>query len=92
MHAHPFQSHFQSYAMNLGPLFASFGSVIAICYAIVAILVGFAVYSDAQALKANEPGRLRVLSPVLWGLLCAFGNVPALALYWAAHYSSLAKP
>lgn len=75
--------------MNIGSLIAAFGGPLAICYAIVCLLIGMGVFVDAKRVK--EANRLKILSPELWGLLCVFGFVPALALYWAAHHSTLSK-
>lgn len=77
--------------MSLIPSLASFGPWILVGLAIVSILVAYGVYLDAQARKQKNPESLKILSPEVWGLLCLFGSIPALALYWVAHYSTLAK-
>ncbi|AKC82257.1 hypothetical protein IMCC26134_04800 [Verrucomicrobia bacterium IMCC26134] len=77
--------------MNISSLIASFGGPLFICAAIVSIFVSFGVYRDAQRLKQNNPVSVKILSPGIWALVCLFGSIPALALYWAAHHSSWSK-
>lgn len=71
--------------------FASISAILPVLYAIVCIVVAIAVHTDARRLAAADPLRVKVLSPELWALLCLFGSVPAVALYWAAHHSTLAS-
>lgn len=75
--------------MNLGSILGAFGGPIAICYAITCLLVGVGVLVDSR--RVQETGRLKILSPEVWALVCVFGFVPGLALYWAAHHSTLSK-
>ena len=53
-------------------------------------LFRFCVFLDARdRVLPRRP--VRILPPLAWGLLILPASVPGLALYWAAHYSTLAK-
>lgn len=58
---------------------------------IINVAVAIGVFIDATTLARKTPTSLRILPPVLWALLCLFGGVPALALYWVANYSVWSK-
>ena len=77
--------------MNIGSLIGSLGGPLIICAAIVTVLVLLSVYRDAQSLRQKAPASLKILSPEVWALVCLFGSIPALALYWAAHHSAWSK-
>jgi hypothetical protein len=76
---------------TISSIVAALGGPIIICAAIVNIFVALGVYRDAQQLNQNDPSSVKILSPAMWALVCLFGSIPALALYWAAHHSTWSK-
>ncbi|MEM0969635.1 MAG: hypothetical protein AAGJ31_09815, partial [Verrucomicrobiota bacterium] len=55
---------------------------------IIWLLFSLAIWRDAKSL--DRSGRqLRFAGPTLWFLVVLMGNIPAAALYWAAHRSTL---
>lgn len=55
-----------------------------------AIIISLAVYRDAATRKLTRRP-VAILSPVAWAWICLFLNLPALALYWAIHYSTFSR-
>jgi hypothetical protein len=53
--------------------------------------IAWCVYRDAHARRLESPESVKMLTPEMWGLACLFGSIPALAVYWAAPHSTLAK-
>jgi hypothetical protein len=72
-------------------LLSSVGTVFAVGLYVMNALIAFGVYLDAQKQTVSAHRDLKLFSPGTWGLICLFGSVPALAVYWAAHHSTLAK-
>jgi hypothetical protein len=72
-------------------LFQSLAAVFAVGIYAANIGIALGVYQDAHRLQHSAPGGLKVFSPGGWAMVCLFTSVPALAVYWAAHHSSLAK-
>lgn len=62
-----------------------------LCAAIVNIIAAVAVFKDAKVLQSVDEGAVKIMSPEVWALFCLFGSIPAFALYWVAHHSTLAK-
>lgn len=75
--------------MNLLPNIHSFDHVLLVGVVIINVFVAVCVHRDATGLQQKDPAQLKILPPLLWALVCLVGSVPALALYWAAHHSSL---
>jgi hypothetical protein len=65
------------------------------------LVIAMGVYDDATKLQlfvpnaelreASNRSKLKILSPGGWAFVCLFLSVPALAVYWAAHHSTLDK-
>ena len=53
--------------------------------------IALGVFEDAHKLHASIKPGLRFFPPNSWALICLFGSIPAFAVYWAVHYSTLAK-
>jgi len=70
---------------------ASLAPLLLLCAAIVNIIAALSVYKDAKVIQSVDAGALKIMNPEVWGLFCLFGSIPALALYWVAHHSTLAK-
>ena len=77
--------------MIIGSLISELGRLFAagIFFANIAIAIG--VHRDAERLFRSAKKELKIFSPGTWAFICLFGSLPALALYWAAHYSTFAK-
>lgn len=83
--------HPHNFAASVGALLGSFGSLFLALTFLVGCVAAIGVYLDACRLRTANPAAVKIFSPLVWALLCLFGNIPALALYWAAHHSTLAK-
>jgi hypothetical protein len=70
---------------------SSLGTVFAVGLYAMNILIALGVYQDAQQRTVSAHYQLKIFSPGPWALICLFGSIPALAVYWAAHHSTLAK-
>ena len=77
--------------MLVGSLLSSFETVFATGVFIADIVIASGVYWDAQKLYNSPTARLKIFSPGQWAIICLFGSIPALAIYWAAHYSTFSK-
>jgi hypothetical protein len=78
-------------SFSLPGLFAGFAPLLMLCAAIVSIIAALAVLNDAKRILSVDASALKIMSPEVWALFCLFGNIPAFALYWVAHHSTLAK-
>ncbi len=54
------------------------------------VLIAIGVFRDASVRKRGAKPVV-VLSPGFWSIVCLFTSLAGLALYWAAHYSRLAR-
>ncbi len=77
--------------MNFTANIAALAVPLVICTVVAHLIVSIFIYKDAKAIQATGERAIKIMPPEAWLLLCIFGNVPAYALYWAAHHSSLAK-
>lgn len=77
--------------MVLGSLLSSLGTVFAAGVFIADIIIACGVYQDAEKLYNSASSRLRIFSPGQWAIICLFGSIPALAIYWVAHHSTFSK-
>jgi len=77
--------------MSISPLVSALGTTFALGVFVANIAIALGVYRDAQAMQLSARRRLRMFSPGTWALICLFAGIPALAVYWAAHYSTFAK-
>ena len=77
--------------MLIGSLISAFGTIFAIGIFFANIIIAIGVYSDAEKMFRSVRKELKIFSPGSWALICLFGSLPALAIYWAAHYSTFAK-
>lgn len=82
---------FSQAGSQFGAVIASAGGLIAILGIIVSIISAIGVYLDACRLQEKDRGSVKIFSPAVWALICLCGNIPALALYWAAHHTTLSK-
>lgn len=72
-------------------LLSYLGPLVAIGIFITNIFVALGVLKDAQKLQSETGKELKLFTPNIWALICLFGSIPALALYWAMHHSTFAK-
>jgi hypothetical protein len=77
--------------MNIGPLIGALGSLFAVGILFANMVIALGVYRDAGALVRAPRGGPKIFSPGAWASICHFGSIPALAIYWAAHHSTLAR-
>jgi len=64
------------------------GLLALIIVGIVNILFAIAIIKDAERLILRGEC-LFLVGPGLWSLATLLGGIPAVALYWAVHYSAL---
>ena len=72
-------------------LLSSAATVFAVGLYVMNVLIALGVYQDAQKRTVSAHHELKLFSPGPWALICLFGSIPALAVYWLAHHSTLAK-
>jgi hypothetical protein len=77
--------------MNLNANIGALALPFFFCAAIVTLMVSIFVYKDAKAIQATSGHGVKIMPPEVWLLFCLVGSIPAVALYWAAHHSTLAK-
>lgn len=77
--------------MVLGSLIGTLGAVFAVGLWIANLAIAIGVYRDARLVLCSARMSLKIFSPAAWALICFFGSIPALAIYWAAHHSTLAR-
>jgi hypothetical protein len=65
-------------------------SLFALGLFVSAILISLGVYRDASERKIIGK-KVVILTPAYWACVCLFLNLPGLALYWVAHYSTFSK-
>lgn len=78
-------------SLNLVNSFAGLAPLLLLCTVIVNVIVALAVYKDAKEVQGADARALKIMNPAVWALFCLFGSIPAFALYWVAHHSTLAK-
>lgn len=72
-------------------MFAGFAGMLGVAMVIVNVIMAIFVYTDAERLAKTNPQMPKIFPAAVWALACLFTGIPALALYWAAHHSTLAK-
>lgn len=77
--------------MSYIPYLGSLASLFAMGVFVANILIAYSVHRDAQALDAGATKRLMMFSPGGWAVVCLFCSVPALAVYWLMHHSTLSR-
>jgi hypothetical protein len=77
--------------MFIGSLISALGTAFAVGVFFANITIAIGVHRDAEKLFRSARKELKIFSPGSWAFICLFGSLPALAIYWAAHYSTFAK-
>jgi H+/Cl- antiporter ClcA len=76
---------------TINELMGFLGVLFAIGVMVAKVLIAMGLYQDA--LQRQVGGRrLLFFSPAVWALVGLFCSIPAVAVYWAAHHSTLAQP
>jgi hypothetical protein len=87
--------------MVISWLIGALGGLFVVGLYLANLVIAIAVYYDAlslnlfsrkaEILEASNRSELKILSPGGWAFVCLFLSLPALAVYWAAHHSTLGK-
>lgn len=75
---------------GLGALGVMFALVFAVLAIVVQVFFAIAVYRDAEKIVADG-GKTVFVSGTWWTVAVLVGSLPAVALYWAIHHSTLRR-
>lgn len=73
-----------------GPLSGMAGVLLAVLTLSFHVIVAIGIHRDAME-RTYRSQPLAVLGPWQWTIVGLVGGLPALALYWLAHHSTLSK-